>query len=479
MIFYPFLLSIYPILFLYTNNINELGFSQTIIPGLVALSLTASIYYLLVRITKKKYQSGFFTGLLVFIIFYYSRCFDFFETFGIIIPAYRHNYLIVYILTACGYLIYFSKKYVDIFLNITKFLNIAAFCLIMINLFNIVLYTINSHHNRDTKNPSNFCVSDSKNQKHKKNQKPDIYFIILDEYASSRTIKDIFNYNNSSFEDYLIKKGFYIAKDSKTSSHVTPAAIASILNMERIKTGDLNYCFNLLKKNMVSSCLKNKNYTVINFPIRYYEDNITPMKDSDITFKSNTNNTYIKMSNFNTELIEDSIFRKLFRDINYKTNDGDLLFYSNSTNFIFNKIEKLIETNSPKFIYAHIECPHAPYVFNKSGKILDKVEWEGAKYYLGQYIYITTRTKKLISNIIKESKQPPVIIIQSDHGPHQKKDDPKSYFATKPNHTKNIFNAMLIPNIDRNLLYPNISPENTFRLVFKHLFNENLTLLID
>jgi hypothetical protein len=55
--------------------------------------------------------------------------------------------------------------------------------------------------NKDKNNLSKTIVSNE-------NEYPDIFFIILDEYASLSTIKNIFNYDNSEFEDFLVKKAF-------------------------------------------------------------------------------------------------------------------------------------------------------------------------------------------------------------------------------------------------------------------------------
>jgi hypothetical protein len=261
-----------------------------------------------------------------------------------------------------------------------------------------------------------------------------------------------------------------LAKDSETSTSFTPAAIASILNMKRIKTNDLNTCFDLIKKNEVTSFLKDKNYKIINFPMRYYENKVSPILDSDMTFKSPKKNTVFRLSNFNLLLFESSVINSLYLAGNNRTEDDNKEYYINSTNFIYKKLKDIVNLKGPKFIYAHIECPHPPYVFKKNGEALDSIEWDGISYYLGQYIYVTEKTKQIIEEILIKSRKNSIIILQSDHGPNQKKQDSHAYFATKVKHTKNIFNALYIPDIDTALLSSNISPEDTFKLLFNNLF---------
>ncbi len=68
--------------------------------------------------------------------------------------------------------------------------------------------------------------------------KPDIYYIIFDAYASSKQLKDEYGYSNQAIEDFLHNKGFYIAKDSKSNYNYTAFSIGSTLNMNYIKNVD-------------------------------------------------------------------------------------------------------------------------------------------------------------------------------------------------------------------------------------------------
>lgn len=476
MILYPFLICLYPIFFLYSHNIKEVYFSQIIVPSLISLFITTATYLVLRKFTNSRFIAGFLTTVFIVIIFYYSQCFDALQSFGIFIPSYKHHYIILYVLVVWGYLIYFLRGLSNSYLNATKFLNIISILLIFANLYSIIAYELKVYN--DFHDIYYTSVNKVKNYplKHMgSNEKkyPDIYFIILDEYASSSTIKDIYNHDNSNFENYLIKKGFFVAKDSETSTSLTPAVIASILNMRRIDTNDLKTCFNLIKKNKVTRFLKNKNYKLINFPIRYYEDKVTPIMDSFMTFKSPRKDTIYQLSKFDLALFKSSIINSFYFAIdNKKKKDDKKLYYIESTNFIFRKLEEMINVKGPKFIYSHIECPHPPYVFKRNGDPLDNVEWNGIRFYLDQYIYITKKTQKIVEAILNKSKIPPIIIIQSDHGPNQKKEHTDAYFGSKEKHTKNIFNALFLPGINTEKLPQNISPEDTFKIVFSHYFDE-------
>jgi hypothetical protein len=75
---------------------------------------------------------------------------------------------------------------------------------------------------------------------------------------------------------------------------------------------------------------------------------------------------------------------------------------------------------------------------------------------------------ELVKMIQSESKIPPVIIIQGDHG---RGDD--------PNTRTDILNAYYLPRGGSKLVYPQITPVNTFRIIFNYYFGGKFKLLPD
>ena len=62
-------------------------------------------------------------------------------------------------------------------------------------------------------------------------EKPDVYLIIADEYADSASLKQIFNFDNSAFQNALRSRGFHIVENSKSNYNFTPFAMASLFQM--------------------------------------------------------------------------------------------------------------------------------------------------------------------------------------------------------------------------------------------------------
>jgi hypothetical protein len=92
--------------------------------------------------------------------------------------------------------------------------------------------------------------------------------------------------------------------------------------------------------------------------------------------------------------------------------------------------------------------------------------------------YLNERMVEVVDAILSNSKQPPIIIIQGDHGPG-------NYFnMIEPDNTclkerYSILNAYYFPNHDYDTLYPGITPVNSFRVVFNQYFGTSLELLED
>jgi len=83
--------------------------------------------------------------------------------------------------------------------------------------------------------------------------------------------------------------------------------------------------------------------------------------------------------------------------------------------------------------------------------------------------YINKRILAIVDLILKDSPQPPIIVIQGDHGP--------APFDVIPRRMKNL-NSYYFPDNTEGL-YPTITPVNTFRLILNKYFGQQYPMLKD
>ena len=146
----------------------------------------------------------------------------------------------------------------------------------------------------------------------------------------------------------------------------------------------------------------------------------------------------------------------------------------------------------PKFVFTHIMAPHPPFVLDAAGNAIepdrpynigDATSFNGtpdeyASGYIGEVRFLNQRLMNVIDLILAQSKQPPIIIIQGDHGPG------KHISLVELNNTclkerYSILNAYYFPDGDYRHLYPSITPVNSFRVVLNQYFDSGLELLED
>ena len=148
----------------------------------------------------------------------------------------------------------------------------------------------------------------------------------------------------------------------------------------------------------------------------------------------------------------------------------------------FDNLSALPETDSPKFVFSHIVALHGPtYLFGPDGEprgadvpytLLEDSNTPptGRDKYRDQAVFVSKRVKETVQAILESSETPPVIILQADHGSNE--------VPGTPQHVA-IFNAILVRPECRDLLYPTMTPVNTFRVVFNCYFDAGLPIVRD
>jgi len=496
-VFYPLLFAIFPILFLYVHNISETSASQIWLPIIISVAATLVLWAVLSLILGSLSKAGFATAIFLILFFSYGRLYDALEYWGVFVP--KHAHMLPVMLFVWGYCVYFIGRAKRDFRITTRLFNITAVVLITINLFNIVSYQIKAAGlSADTpvESPEHTAAAASPAEL---STLPDIYFIILDEYAHPDTMKEWYDYDNSEFINSLEDKGFFIASESKTRTPNTHHVLAQILNMEYLSwvwhwdeaTRDWTKtvpqevevqvtseeAYQKIVDNRVVDFLRTKGYSYIHFGSSFEFDRYDQgIKDSaDLYFNYYEADSSSLVAEFQNILWNTTMLRPFYHYIAGSQYES---VYRRGVLGTLEHLKEVPDIEGPKFVFVHFECPHLPYVFGPNGEYIAPANWFNAgdkQFYLGQYIFISTQIEKVVDVLLDESEIPPIIILQSDHGqrPHIRG------IVIGGDEWEKVLNAMYLPGMDADMLYDNIAPVNTFRLIFNHYFGADYPLLED
>lgn len=321
--------------------------------------------------------------------------------------------------------------------------------------------------------------------------KPDIYYIILDGYGSEEMLRKLHGYDNSQFTAALKERGFIVPSNSKSNYPRTILSLASSLNMQYLDSvseamGDSFLWWPLMgtyAHNETRKFLESQGYQTVVVSSSW---DFTTIKDADIYMRpySIFLNKFEELQILNTNL---SLFQ-------FVSNFG-ISFPAYNTHrqvvmYEFEKLKEIPSLGSPKFTFVHIMSPHAPFVFDAEGNFItpdypftfsdDRYflfpSSKHRKGYLNQLRFINTQVIDVVDAILANSSTPPIIIIQGDHG-SSVFTDYNSLDNTCLEERFSILNAYYLPGIDEVTIPQNISPVNTFRLIFNYYFSAELEIL--
>lgn len=486
-VYHPILLGLFPVLFLYARNVTEVRFKEIFLPlALIVLAVAVGLL-VLTPVIRDRYKRGLVVSLFVGLFFsfghaarlvVFSRLLSDTETFT---PEHvvSGGFLAAFVIIA--YLVLRCRCNLS---GITRLLNQVFLSLLVIQ---IVL----AGYAWSTQGKAVDAAREPIAPVFAIETPPDIYYIILDGYARSDVLKDIYDYDNSDFLRELTERGFYIADSSFSNYNSSAQSLASTLNLdylhrvlatERSRFSRMPTAI-MLENNRVMIHLRKYGYKTVAFSTGYTP---TELENADYYFSPG-----LTLSEFQNHLLNTTpwpLAAGLFKS------QYDL--YRERLNYTMSKVTDLGGVPSPKFVYAHISCPHPPFVFSEHGKPIQP-DWpitiaDGSHYfyrtegtlddyltgYRNQVAYISRRIVDVVDSIVAGSSQPPVIILQADHGPGSRLHW-QSLADTDLKERFSILNAYLLPGVDTTLLYESISPVNSFRILLNHYFGTEYQRLPD
>jgi len=490
----PLLMAIFPILSFYLTNISELSlkFMEKPILYSVTTAIIGTLFFVL--LSKNKNKASLVVSISLFIFFSYGHLSKslnnklFIELSKNIILG-PDKVLLPIISVLFLFLTFKILKSAKSLNKIISFLNVSL--LIFVGYLSIFI----AKTEYQKKDNSSLLPEQSQNNNQATLQDtPDIYYIILDGYARKDILEEIYDYDNSEFIDSLEKMGFYVANLARSNYIHTYLSLPSTLNMKYMDELPEKYGPNprsghvakeLAAENEVAKKLKSYGYTIINFASTW--EGTDERYKADITYKEDG---YFKIIGKNIPLDETNIVflqTTLLSPLIKEVWSDTLRARTLAT---LQKLPTIPYQQGKKFTTAHIIAPHPPYVFTAEGDPVPGAEFEMADEgieqrpkYLDQLIFISNQIIPVLEKIIENSQNPPIIILQSDHGPGsifgKRENWLENYSEEGVRERSSILSAVYFPDQNYQQFYSTITPVNTFRILFKNFFNEDLELLPD
>ncbi len=230
--FHPFLLAIYSALALLAYNIREVNAAVVIRPLLFSLALALALLGILRLAFKHWLRAALAASIILVLFFSYGHLYEFLKGHPVLgMQLGRYRLLVPLYLVWMGLgLWWVSRRRGPLLLTqLTFSLNILAVFLLLFPLFQLSRYAIqqaaNSKDLQSSPATAGPLVSAAAQEK------PDIYYIILDSYTRADVLQKDFGYDNSQFIASLRQMGFYVADCSLTNYPATEVSLSSSLNM--------------------------------------------------------------------------------------------------------------------------------------------------------------------------------------------------------------------------------------------------------
>jgi len=485
---HPVLFAIFPVLFLFSQNVKSLALNIIIMPLMIVIPFALLLFLIVTLIIRNKQKAGIMVSFFMLLFFsfgHFTSAIGDFNThiFGFWLGKNRIVTLIWLFLILV--ILLSLRSYKKDLSKFTIFLNLFAVTLVAFQLLSSAYTFATRTHASKINNESEIKLKCP-------DILPDIYYIILDGYGRSDILKEVFDYDNSEFLNYLKETGFYIANESHSNYCQTLHSVISSLNLnytdnigvsvDPYDDDRIAFAERLWNNKVIDALADQLGYSSVSFASGY---SLLELGRFDAYIAQG-----ISLNEYHHTLIRTTPIYLLFEKLRhqYKAHRERIVF-------ALDKIPNITEVNSPMFVYAHIIAPHPPFVFKDNEKLNIPERYyclkDGSYFYeiggtideylegyVNNLISINRMVKTTIDKLLATAKRPFIIILQGDHGPGSGFNF-ESLEDSNIRERYSILNAYYFYDQNYGSLYPQITPVNTFRVILNQYFGTSLNLLAD
>lgn len=480
---YPLYLFLLPLFFVLHGFAENFGFIEVKEAAILLLSylfLTMSIAGFSYFFFRNWNRAALITTFWMSFFFFFGALHEFMKEHSPIKFLSRYAFLLAAALSILFVLFIFFKQSKKPFQRFSIYLNALFLIYILVDLGTIGWKA--THKNEKMLTTYGFA-KENKYTVCDTCQRPDIFFLLYDEYSGSASLKKQYNYDNK-LDSFLTSRQFSVQSHSRSNYNFTPFSMSSVLNMsfieginntQSVTADDYANCNLLIRDNEVIKFLDAHGYDIINYSVFDLAGNPSMVDQSFLPLK--------------TKLISDrTLFAHMNKDIgwllitrwpfNLFTKNDFMKHKLNNEHFqqeVLNASK--VKGSKPRFIYAHFYMPHPPYFFDQFGKLKDETviyneyKTNPVSSYLEYVTYTNSEIEKLVKSI-QENNPSAIIVLLSDHGYREKERRNFPYFFEN-------LNAVYYPDKNYSSLYDSITNVNQFRVILNKYFKQSFPLLKD
>ena len=470
LIWYPFLIAAYPVLGVLAFNIGNARPGEGARAAIAAMFAAGILIGLLRWLTRDWHRAAFVGAAWIALFAAYGHIFIELQKKA---PPYAQANLVGGVELLLAALALFAATRPKVRMEAwTAPLNYASLVLVILPLAQIAWYQV------EVRNAASVSAAPIEVN----GTRPDIYYIILDSYTRADTLRSAYLFDNSEFLGELEAMGFNVAECGMSNYVRTELSLSSSLNMnylpvldERIEPGSQarSPLWNLIRNSAAKDYAEARGYKTVAFATGF------PWSEWDHA------DLYLApdplrggLTEFESYWLRTTAWRAAEDEGWVNTKPATFNRYRERTQFLLDTLPTLptLDLGAPKFVFAHLIIPHPPFVFAEDGSPADSLSFlnekdqypsdKYAKGYVMQLQFINREIARIARAIIANSKTPPIIVIQGDHGPWLQ---PKEKRLT-------ILNAYYLPG-HKDAVFETITPVNTFRIIFNTYLGGNFDLL--
>jgi len=480
----PLYLLLLPLFFVLHGYLENFGFISIKDSAVLVLSysvLTSLIFIFSFFVFRELHRAALITAMWMAFFFFFAALHEFLRQHSPILLFSRYGFLLCTFTGLFVILFVFLKRTKKPLKGIRFFLNVLMCVYILVDLAGVAWKAFHPGEHQLSvygfTHKFDYRTCDTC-------KKSDIYFLLFDEYASTLSLQQQYNFHNN-IDSFLTGKGFHVQPLSHSCYNFTAFSMSSILNMsyidgiENVKavtSDDYANCNRLIRENEVIKFLDLQGYEIVNYSVFDLAGNPAMVQQSFLPLK--------------TKLITDrTLFARMNKDIGWVLitkfpfnlfNKNDFLKHLDNNNRFLDLVKKAssVKKPRPRFIYAHFYMPHPPFFFDRNGQrkdnktVYDEYKFNPPPAYRDYVVYVNSQIRSLVDTIQKNDPSASIVLM-GDHGYRTSTTDPHPLY-----HFQNM-NAIYYPDKDYKLLYDSISGVNQFRVVLNKLFHQSFPLLAD